>query len=44
MLEMFDGVRPAVFQIRLPLVALSVTQLTAEGYPYGNLTRPENDL
>jgi microcystin degradation protein MlrC len=39
MLEMFDGVRPAKHRVRLPLVAPSVTQLTAEGYPYGDLIR-----
>jgi microcystin degradation protein MlrC len=39
MLEMFDGVRPTKHRIRLPLVAPSVTQLTAEGYPYGDLIR-----
>jgi microcystin degradation protein MlrC len=39
MLEMFDGVRPVKHRVRLPLVAPSVTQLTAEGYPYGDLIR-----
>lgn len=39
MLEMFDGVRPVKYRVRLPLVAPSVTQLTAEGYPYGDLIR-----
>ena len=39
MLEMFDGVRPTKYRVRLPLVAPSVTQLTAEGYPYGDLIR-----
>jgi microcystin degradation protein MlrC len=39
MLEMFGGVRPKKYRVRLPLVAPSVTQLTAEGYPYGDLIR-----
>jgi len=39
MLEIFGGVRPENYRIRLPLVAPSVTQLTAEGYPYGDLIR-----
>lgn len=39
MLEMFDGVKPTKFRVRLPLVAPSVTQLTAEGHPYGDLIR-----
>ena len=39
MLEMFDGVETASYRIRLPLVAPSVTQLTAEGHPYGDLIR-----
>lgn len=39
MLELFDGVRPTSHRVRLPLVAPSVTQLTAEGYPYGDLIR-----
>ena len=39
MLEMFDGVRPQKYRVRLPLVAPSVTQLTAEGQPYGDLIR-----
>jgi len=39
MLEVFSGVRPEKYRIRLPLVAPSVTQLTAEGYPYGDLIR-----
>ena len=37
MLEMFDGVQPTSYRIRLPLLAPSVTQLTAPGYPYGEL-------
>ena len=37
MLEMFDGVQPTSYRIRLPQVAPSVTQLTALGYPYGEL-------
>ncbi len=39
LLEMFEGVRPRSFRVRLPLVAPSVTQLTADGYPYGDLIR-----
>ena len=39
MLEMFDGVKPKMASIRLPLVAPSVTLLTAEGHPYGDLIR-----
>ena len=39
MREMFDGVRPATAFVRLPLVAPSVTLLTAEGQPYGDLIR-----
>ena len=39
MLEMFQGVRPKAASIRIPLVAPSVTLLTAEGYPYGDLIR-----
>ena len=39
MLEMFGGVRPKMASIRLPLVAPSVTLLTAEGHPYGDLIR-----
>jgi len=39
MLEMFDGVKPKAVKIRVPLVAPSVTLLTAEGYPYGDLIR-----
>ncbi len=39
MLEMFSGVRPEKYRVRLPLVAPSVTQLTAEGHPYGDLIR-----
>ena len=39
MLEMFDGVQPTSYRIRLPLVAPSVTQLTAPGYPYGELIK-----
>ena len=37
MLEMFEGERPVSYRVRLPLVAPSVTQLTAPGYPYGEL-------
>jgi microcystin degradation protein MlrC len=39
MLEMFDGVKPKAVKMRVPLVAPSVTLLTAEGYPYGDLIR-----
>lgn len=39
MLEMFAGVRPKPASIRIPLVAPSVTLLTAEGHPYGDLIR-----
>lgn len=39
MLEMFNGVKPKMASIRLPLVAPSVTLLTAEGHPYGDLIR-----
>ena len=38
--EMFTtGVKPTAYRVRLPLVAPSVTQLTAEGHPYGDLIR-----
>lgn len=37
--EMFRGMRPAVAFIRLPLVTPQVTQLTADGMPYGDLIR-----
>jgi microcystin degradation protein MlrC len=39
MLEMLAGVRPKAASIRLPLVAPTVTLLTAEGFPYGDLIR-----
>ncbi len=39
MREMFDGMRPTAAFVRLPLVAPSVTLLTAEGQPYGDLIR-----
>lgn len=39
MLEMFDGVKAKAVSIRVPLVAPSVTLLTAEGHPYGDLIR-----
>ena len=39
LLEIFDGVKPTKHRIRLPLVAPSVTQLTAPGHPYGDLIR-----
>ena len=37
--EMLDGMKPEKYTIRLPLVAPSVIQLTAEGFPYGDLIR-----
>lgn len=37
--ELIAGVRPTSCRVRLPLVAPSVTQLTAEGHPYGDLIR-----
>ena len=37
--EMLEGMRPKKHSIRLPLVAPSVTQLTAKGFPYGDLIR-----
>ena len=37
--EMLDGMQPEKNTIRLPLVAPSVTQLTAVGVPYGDLMR-----
>ena len=39
MLEMFQGVKPKAVSIRVPLVAPSVTLLTADGHPYGDLIR-----
>lgn len=39
MLEIFDGVTPTMASIRLPLVAPTVTLLTAEGHPYGDIIR-----
>jgi microcystin degradation protein MlrC len=39
MIEMFNGVKPKMASIRLPLVGPSVTLLTAEGHPYGDLIR-----
>ena len=39
MIEMFGGVKPKMASIRIPLVAPSVTLLTAEGHPYGDLIR-----
>jgi microcystin degradation protein MlrC len=39
MLEMFGGVKPKAVKMRVPLVAPSVTLLTAEGHPYGDLIR-----
>ncbi len=38
MVEMFDGMKPAVAFIRLPIVAPTVTLLTAQG-PYADLIR-----
>jgi len=37
--ELMAGTRATKHRIRLPLVAPSVTQLTAEGHPYGDLIR-----
>jgi microcystin degradation protein MlrC len=37
--ELMAGVRATAYRVRLPLVAPSVTQLTAEGHPYGDLIR-----
>ena len=37
LLELFDGIKPTKHRVRLPLVAPSVTQLTAPGHPYGDL-------
>ena len=37
--EMLNGMKPEKYTIRLPRVAQSVTQLAAEGFPYGNLIR-----
>lgn len=37
--EIFNGMKPAVSFIRLPLMTPQVTQLTAEGHPYGDLIR-----
>lgn len=39
MIEMFGGVKPKMASIRIPLVGPSVTLLTAEGHPYGDLIR-----
>ena len=39
LLELFDGIKPTKHRVRLPLVAPSVTQLTAPGHPYGDLIR-----
>jgi microcystin degradation protein MlrC len=44
MLEMFDGARPRKAAIRLPLVAPSVTLLTAEGQPYGDIIRRGQEM
>ncbi|EDP63776.1 1-deoxy-D-xylulose 5-phosphate reductoisomerase [alpha proteobacterium BAL199] len=37
--ELMDGVIATSYRVRLPIVAPSVTQLTAEGHPYGDLIR-----
>ncbi|HEY9567394.1 MAG TPA: M81 family metallopeptidase [Thalassobaculum sp.] len=37
--ELIGGTRATAYRVRLPLVAPSVTQLTAEGHPYGDLIR-----
>jgi microcystin degradation protein MlrC len=37
--ELMDGTRATAYRVRLPLVAPSVTQLTASGHPYGDLIR-----
>ncbi|MEQ8817712.1 MAG: M81 family metallopeptidase [Thalassobaculum sp.] len=37
--ELMAGVRPTAFRVRLPLVGPSVTLLTADGHPYGDLIR-----
>lgn len=37
--EMFAGLRPKSYRVRLPLVAPSTTQLTADGHPYGDLIK-----
>jgi microcystin degradation protein MlrC len=37
--EMFRGMKPQMAFVRLPLVTPQVTQLTAEGMPYGDLIR-----
>ena len=39
MLDIFAGAKPKAASIRIPLVAPSVTLLTAEGHPYGDLIR-----
>lgn len=39
MIEMWGGVKTALASVRLPLVGPSVTLLTAEGHPYGDLIR-----
>ena len=39
LLELMEGVKATSFRVRLPLVVPSVTQLTAEGHPYGDLIR-----
>jgi len=37
--ELMSGAKATAYRVRLPLVAPSVTQLTAEGQPYGDLIR-----
>ncbi|NQW09670.1 MAG: M81 family metallopeptidase [Alphaproteobacteria bacterium] len=37
--ELMAGTKATAYRVRLPLVAPSVTQLTAEGHPYGDLIR-----
>jgi microcystin degradation protein MlrC len=39
MIEMLAGARPKAASIRLPIVAPTVTLLTAEGFPYGDIIR-----
>jgi microcystin degradation protein MlrC len=39
LLKLFAGVKPHCHRVRLPLVAPSVTQLTAPGHPYGDVIR-----
>ena len=39
MVELMAGTKATSYRVRLPLVAPSVTQLTAPGHPYGDLIR-----